>query len=54
MKYISLFRKGGGMENLRNHIENNITISLVDFLKGINKDKVFVHSYYRSYPKRKR
>lgn len=41
------------MENLKNHIENSITTSLVDFLKGINKDKVFVHSYYRSYPKRK-
>lgn len=42
------------MESIKNHIENNITTSLVDFLKGINKEKVFVHSHYRSYPKRKR
>ena len=54
-KNISLFRKEVlDMVSLRNHIENNITISLVDFLKGINKEKVFVHSHYRSYPKRKR
>lgn len=29
------------MENLKNHIENSITTSLVDFLKVIDKDKVF-------------
>ena len=41
------------MVSLKDYIENYTTVSIIDLLKDIDKDKVFVHSHYRSFPKRK-
>ena len=41
------------MVSLKDYIENHTTVSIIDLLKDIDKDKVFVHSHYRSFPKRK-
>ena len=40
------------MVSLKDFIENHITISIIDLLKDVDKDKVFVHSHYRSFPKK--
>ena len=49
-----LFRKDVlEMVSLNDYIENHMTISIIDLLKDIDKDRVFVRSHYRSFPKRK-
>ena len=40
------------MISLKDYIENHTTVSIIDLLKDIDKDKVFVHSHYRSFPKK--
>ena len=40
------------MVSLKDFIENHITISIIDLLNDIGKNRVFVHSYYRSFPKK--
>ena len=47
-----LFRKEVlEMVSLKDYIENHTTVSIIDLLKDIDKDKVFVHSHYSSIPK---
>lgn len=41
------------MVSLKDYIKNSKMMSLSDFLLGIQSDKVYVRSYYRSFPKRK-
>lgn len=49
-----LFRKEVlEMVSLKDYIENYTTVSIIDLLKDIDKDKVFIHSRYRSFPERK-
>ena len=40
------------MVSLKDFIENHITISIIDLLNDIDKNRVFVHSHYRSFPKK--
>jgi hypothetical protein len=55
MDYYIPYLNPGGLEmvSLNDYIENHMTISIIDLLKGIDKDRVFIRSHYRSFPKRK-
>lgn len=47
-----LFRKGVlEMVSLNDYIENHMTISIIDLLKDIDKDKVFVRSHSVNFQK---